>query len=215
LNNSGFRDYVRSADGFQYRTVVGKVKKHARSRETVQAKFDQFVANELVEFAVRMLVGTPGPHRPSFSILAEAMLNTLNHASRIPGDPEQWWASVFFDTERHRACFTFIDLGVGIFRSHRLTVKLKLLQSLRFLNNAEILQMLLHGTIPSTTRVAGRGNGIPGMYKHCRAKRIRNLMVLANDAIGDAETESYQTLTSSFGGTVIYWEVQNDDATKS
>jgi hypothetical protein len=45
------------------------------------------------------------------------------------------------------------------------------------------------------------------MYEHCRAGRIRNLTVLTNNVIGEAETERYQVLTESFEGTLLYWEI--------
>lgn len=134
------------------------------------------------------------------------MLNTLNHASR-DGEPEPWWASVFVDAERRRSCFTFIDQGVGIFKSHRLTLRLKLLENFSILDNAQILERLFQGRIPSTTRIVGRGNGIPGMYNHHKANRIKNFTILANNAIGRAETESYQMLAASFEGTILYWEI--------
>jgi hypothetical protein len=44
-------------------------------------------------------------------------------------------------------------------------------------------------------------------YAHCKAGRIRNLAVLANDAIGNAENDLFEPLSSSFPGTLIYWEV--------
>ncbi|HEY1218544.1 MAG: hypothetical protein ABSE42_02525 [Bryobacteraceae bacterium] len=206
LNRSGFREYVTNREGAQFRSSFGKVRKHSGSRETMQTNFNQVVANDLVEFAVQAITGTPGPHGPSYSILGEAMLNTLNHASRGK-DPEPWWASVFFDAERRRSCFTFIDQGVGIFKSHRLTLSLKLLEGLSILDNAQILERLFHGDIPSTTKIPGRGNGIPFMYNHHKANRIKNFTVLANNAIGGAETESYRMLRESFNGTILYWEI--------
>jgi hypothetical protein len=205
LNHSGFREYVRSPAGVNYRTNLGRVRKH--SREAVNIKFNQTVANELIEFGMESLTGNPSPHRPSYSILGEAMLNTLNHAS-AGNTPVPWWASVFVDMERHRACFTFIDQGVGIFCSGRLIRRLKLLSALKFYGRAQILQRLLQGKIPSTTRVPGRGNGLPGMYAHCKANRVKNFTVLANDVIGYAETESYRQLKTSFEGTILYWEVE-------
>jgi hypothetical protein len=69
---------------------------------------------------------------------------------------------------------------------------------------------ILQGEVRSSTRVPGRGNGLPGMYNHCKAGRIRNLTVLANDAIGHAESDEFEELRSSFHGTIVYWEVFND-----
>jgi hypothetical protein len=207
LNGSGFREYVRSNDPSLFRATLGKIQKRSKSRDTLQTRFHQSVAGELIEFATKMLTGAPKHHGPSYSIFCEAMLNTMNHASPNDSDDEPWWASVYFDESRTRACFTFIDQGRGIFKSHRLTARLNVLKHLTILSHAEILQRLFQGSIPSTTGLPGRGNGIPGMYNHSKAGRISSFTLLTNDVVGEAETETYRMLKNSFRGTIIYWEV--------
>jgi hypothetical protein len=209
LNDSGFRTYVRNSPTFQYVTPKGHIEKRTISGETFQNKFDQYLAERLIEFATSKLSGTRQPHRPSFSVFCEAMLNTFNHAAKSEHLHEPWWASVYFDSTRQRACFTFIDQGVGIFRSHRFTRRLNLLRSLYMLNPGEILKLLFHGEIPSTTRLPGRGNGIPGMCDHCKAGRIKQFMVITNRAIGNAETDTYGVLSHEFAGTLLYWEIES------
>lgn len=206
LEDSGFRDYVRSAPGHPRPIPMGRVVRFKQSHELFQNKFDQFLAKDLVEFATSKLTGTARPHGPSFSVFGEAMLNTFNHANKSVSH-EPWWASVYYDSERKRACFTFLDRGVGIFRSHRLTTQLKVMKALRLLSPPQILQRLVNGEIPSTTREPGRGNGIPGMYAHCKAGRIKRLTILSNKAFGDLESESYLELRRFFPGTLVYWEI--------
>jgi len=46
LNESGFRNYVRSTESGE-RATLGKIQKKPSSRNTFQSKFDQFVAQEL------------------------------------------------------------------------------------------------------------------------------------------------------------------------
>jgi len=139
------------------------------------------------------------------------MLNTLNHASATSKN-EPWWAAVYFDSERKRVCFTFVDQGVGIFRSSRLEQSLKILFGhLTIPTNAEILRRIFRGEIPSTTNAVGRGNGIPGIYAHAQAKRIREFAVIANNAIGRAESDTYETVSPPFDGTMLYWEVESHD----
>lgn len=208
LNDSGFRTYVRNSPSFQYRAPRGDIVRRAISGETFQDKFDQDLAKRLIEFATSKSTGTAQPHRPSFSVLCEAMLNTFNHAGKSSRSHEPWWASVYFDSQRRRACFTFIDQGVGIFKSHRFTTRLKVLINLRMRDPGEILKLLFHGQIPSTTKLPGRGNGIPGMCDHCRAGRIKEFMLISNRAIGNAETETYGVLSENFAGTLLYWEIE-------
>lgn len=206
LNESGFRSYVRSAAGSQRHAEMGRIAKFPRSSEAFHNRFDQYIAKDLIEFANLRLQGKELAHPPSYSVFSEAMLNTWNHASSDETH-EPWWASVYFDADRSRACFTFLDRGVGIFGSHQLTLRLRVLTHLRFLNSAELLEQIFKGQIPSTTKEAGRGNGIPGMYAHCKAGRIKNLTVISNDASGNAETEIYSVLPKSFTGTLLYWEI--------
>src|SRR5207302_2753710 len=96
---------------------------------------------------------------------------------------------------------------VGIFKSHRLTIALRMAENFNVFDRGDLLKRILRGEVPSSTREPGRGNGIPGMYDHCKNERIKNLVILANDAFGNAETESYQVLSKSFAGTLLYWEI--------
>jgi hypothetical protein len=204
VNNSGFRDHVHTPGGVRYESPVGKVRKRYGAGDVFQTRFDQMVAKELVEFGTEKLHGTPRPNGPSFNILCEAMLNTLNHASRWPGTSG---ASIYYDDERRRACFTFIDHGVGIFRSYGLKRRLKIWVELNLLNDAQILRRLFEGTIRSSSGKPGRGNGIPRMYDHSKAQRVRNLTVVANKVKGEAEADRYDILNEPFPGTLLYWEI--------
>jgi hypothetical protein len=208
LNESGFRQYVKSDTAAPHRASMGKVQRHSSSQDIFKRRYDQFVAKDLVDFAMEKLRGLSRNHPPSYGMLGEAMLNTMHHASPKGRPDELWWASVYFDSERNVACFTFVDQGVGIFKSRRLLEKLKLLGQLSLPTNAEILRRLFRGQIPSTTDEPGRGHGIPGMYAHCKAGRIHGFAILSNDAVGKAESESYEAISSHFGGTVLYWEVK-------
>ncbi len=207
LNNSGFRSHVASAPGFAGVPSKGRIGKFAKSRETSADRYSQSLALELIRFATLQLTGIEQHHGPSYSVFGEAMLNTLNHAAKLGEPKEPWWASVYYDQERKRACFTFLDQGVGIFRSHTLTANLKFQTLVGMLDQAQILEKIFNGEIPSSTRIPGRGNGIPEMYESCKAGRIRNLTVIANKACGEAEPDRYTVLSEPFEGTLLYWEI--------
>ncbi len=209
LDESGFYDCVRVASGATPPPALGKIKTRKRSKETMQVRYDQRVANELVEFGATKLHGRTTRHQMSYRVLSEAMLNTMNHASRH-ADREPWWASVYFDSQRNRACFTFIDQGVGIFGSHCFTRALRIQRSLRALSNAELLCRLLQGQIRSSTKVEGRGNGIPGMYNACKAGRIQNLFLLSNRSSANVDHDRYSDFKNEFSGTIVYWEIGKD-----
>jgi hypothetical protein len=213
LENSDFRRSVHSVGGYIRKRQMGKIIKSTSGRETINSRFHQEFAQQLIEFATSTLTANKRRfHPPSYSVLGEAMLNTFNHAAGPNESRRPWYASVYLDLARRRACFTFIDQGVGIFKSHdfaaRWRMRFKLGSLLSLPNNANLLQRLFHGEMPSRVKEPGRGNGIPGMYEHCVAKRIRNFSVIANDALGQAEIEQYRLLAKPFGGTILYWEVE-------
>jgi hypothetical protein len=207
LNHSGFRTYVRNSPNFQYPSAMGKITKRNLSGETVQNYFDQHLAKDLIQFAIGKMAETSHRSGPSYGVLCEAMLNTWNHASMSVKHRELWWASTYFDAERKCACFTFIDQGVGIFNSHSLTFTLNILSALRLLDRGELLKKILHGEIPSTTKIPGRGNGLPGMYEHCLAGRIKNFVIISNNVIGHVESNIYKVMPTEFEGTLLYWEI--------
>jgi len=207
IENSGFREHVHTPGGTRYEPKAGKIRKRHESVEAFQRVFDRILAKELVEFGTGKLFGTPRPNGPSFSVLTEAMLNTFNHASRIPGTKEPWWASVYFDPDRQRACFTFIDQGVGIFESFSMMQRLKMRLDLLASSRADILKGLFQGQVASSSGEPGRGNGIPRIYDHVKAHRIHNLTVVTNNVKGEGETDRYGMLDASYQGTLLYWEM--------
>jgi hypothetical protein len=221
LNQSGFRENVKSewrpVDEPAVHTPSGRVLRlstyegQAREGEVSGNKYNQELTDKLIRFAMKMLTGVPAYHQPSYRVFSEAMLNTLNHAFPPGTQRGGWWASAYHDQSRKRACFTFVDLGVGIFRSHRLTLLLKTRRKFTNLNNAAILRMLFRGDVRSSTGVQGRGNGVPAMYTLCKAGRIGNFVVISNDAMGEAEVERYTALDEPFGGSILYWEIGHDD----
>lgn len=207
INDSGFRDYVGNSKGYVDSVPKGTIRKGRKSQEVFQFRFNQGLANDLIDFGTRKLYGAPRTHGPSYSVFCEAMLNTYNHASKRSETHEPWWASVYYDADRQRVCFTFIDQGVGIFQSYGFTRRLSFWVESNILNRAQILRRLFQGGIPSSTDQPGRGNGIPEMYVHCKAQRIRCLTVLTNNVIGDAEADHHKVLGNSFDGTLLYWEI--------
>jgi hypothetical protein len=211
INSSGFREYVRSEKGYQSVDLHGRVHSAKGVREVSEIRFNQVRAESLALFAIKALGGPPPPPGPSYDIFCEGMLNTLTHARWKSGHRETWWASTYVDADGKRACFTFIDQGVGIFGSQRFWTRIQIDSLLGGLTKGDFLLRLLKGEIPSSTRFPGRGNGIPEMYDHCKAGRIQNLKILSGDALADAETDTYRRLPTSFVGTLLYWEVRKSD----
>ena len=115
--------------------------------------------------------------------------------------------SVYCNVENNRAAFTFIDQGIGIFKSQGLLFRLKFASQLMFRDRTDILRELLLGNIPSSTGLAYHGYGLPGIYDACINGRIRNLVILSNDVYANIERGDFRPLKNSFDGTILYWEV--------
>src|SRR5207249_4368117 len=110
--------------------------------------------------------------------------------------------------QTRRAAFTFIDQGIGIFRSQGLFFRIRLASKVLFQERTHVLRELLLRHIPSSSGVPYRGYGLPGIYEACIARRIRNLVIVSNDVYANVEKEDFRPLKNSFDGTILYWEVE-------
>lgn len=206
-NESGFWGHVRPIRNHPQSTPAGVVG-HAESRTV-----DSPHALELCYFATKQLSGKPVYLRGAYAVLVEAMANTRDHAGDKP-EVYSWWASVYCDKSRKRALFTFVDPGVGIFRSTKTRSLIRYLRQMigGEVKRTDVLRDILHGRIPSRTGLRNRGKGLPRMRieLHDR-KRIHRLVVLSNNVLAEVGIDSYQELKRDFHGTMIYLEVEVDE----
>jgi hypothetical protein len=144
----------------------------------------------------------------AYGHLLECMGNTHQHAGRRPGE-KTWWASVFRDGRRQCDCFTFVDMGIGIFNSVELSMRLKLL-SFTGWGRPKVLKELLEGNIPSSTGKAYRGRGLPSIFRSCAEGKFHRLVILTNDVYADAERNDFRSLRHDIKGVVLYWEVNHE-----
>lgn len=151
IRESGFNDYLKTSMP-PSDTRRGAIVRQDLLQHSKQA--DGEYARKLIDFAEK-----DGADRLRLKIayahLVECMGNTHQHAGQRPGE-QTWWASVFRDTRRQRDCFTFIDMGVGIFNSAELSFRLRVYKLSGF-RRQQILQELLEGKIPSSSGKSYRG----------------------------------------------------------
>ena len=151
LLESGFFTYVSSTQPLP-----------STPHGTIEQKTNTIVApataKNLVHFGTKGIFGTSQRNRPSYSTLIECMANTKGHAagridpySRTKKPPETWWATVYADSGRKKICFTFVDTGVGIFRSIRIRVVRKIYDFFGGKDDTDILRDMLDGKVPSST----------------------------------------------------------------
>ena len=154
---SGFYKYVtKTTRNLAGRTDRGLIR--TQDSDVVEPE----TAARLVKFAENSLGMHSSRYKAAYRALIECMSNTRQHARDqiLTTRHENWWATVYCRQADNRACFTFIDWGVGIVTS----LKLKGMQRLlRGLSHAKILQKVLGGRIASRTGDVFRGKGLPGI----------------------------------------------------
>ena len=170
-------------------------------------------ARDIIEFGLQKLSKSASKlHKPSYTVFTEAMANTFQHANANKGNRIKWWAGVYYDDAKRAACFTCIDLGIGILRSF--SFQQKIMSFGTFLRKygsgqGDVLKDILSGNMPSRTGAKYRGRGLPNIKLACEAGRIQNLLVLSNKAHAHVGRGTYESLRTEFHGTILYWEVAN------
>lgn len=203
LAASGFYDLVQTKQTVAT-DPLGRIKR--RDSKKVEAA----TASELIRFGGRCLHEKEMVCQAAYSAMLECMGNSNNHASGIEHVEETWWATVYVDPDRRRACFTFVDMGVGIFKSLKIKTNRKVLRLFGLDRDDRILQDLFAGVIGSRTQLPFRGKGLPRIRKLADSRRLQEVKVLTNDVFGDVSGGVYRLINGHFHGTLIYWEV--DDA---
>jgi len=199
LLHSGFFHHVRSMQPLPPAST-GLI----RRRES--KKVEPRIAQELIHFGTGAVCGTSERRPASYRTLIESMNNTHNHAAKESAPKETWWATVSIDKRRHRICYTFLDTGVGIFRSVRISPLRRVYRALGMTSDARILRDILEGRVESSTRIPHRGKGLPSIYRLLQNGRIESLVIVANGVYADVGKGEYKMLSTEFPGTLLYWE---------
>jgi hypothetical protein len=202
LLESGFFEHVTSTTSLP-NGRLGKIK--ARKSKLVEAT----TARELIDCGTSQAFGlTKYSHstRAAYATLIELMGNTRNHAAGKRPEPETWWATSYGDANRKRVSYSFVDTGVGIFRSVRVNRIKRAFRNLGVRGNPELLQEILNGQVQSRTGLAYRGKGLPTIYKKSRSGDLKSLFIIANDVYADVSNGVYRSLSNHFNGTLLYWE---------
>lgn len=194
-----------------YKFVISNTKPKNRDYGSIRArathKVEGKTALELITFATERLYGEYRKRGGVYKTLAESMNNTRDHAAGNRKGPEKWWAAVHFDETAGKAIFTFVDNGIGIFKSRDLAVLQEALRILRIKKNTDLLRKMLLGEIESSTGIPYRGRGLPSIYDCLKRGDIRNLVIITNDVYANIENNDYRTLKNEFDGTFLYWEI--------
>lgn len=215
LQESGFIEYLYKDFKYQDEYVFNKkICTHA-NKIAEPALTAQIIVNASKELwgEERRCVGVQ-------RVFLELMQNTNNHASKNPGE-KHWWTSFAHvkNEKEDKICFSFIDYGIGIFTSLAnkregifLGIWEKIKSKFGNIDNAKIMEMLLHGEIHNIAKNSKnhkpyRGKGLPGIYGAMEKNDISNLQIISNDAYANVSKNQYFNLNNKLKGTYVYWEL--------
>jgi hypothetical protein len=201
LYESGFFDHVKSRyplPAFVNRGIITK-----RQSQRVEGT----TAAAMIRHGTKMLSGEATRSKPAYRVLVEAMGNTHNHAGGNKFRRETWWTTVYADRTRNRVCFTFVDTGVGIFKSIRMGPIRQVYNFLLGKTDTHILRDMLDGKVESSTGLPYRGRGLPSMDTLWRRGDLKRLVIITNNVLADVSANDFRTLKNSFHGTLLYWEI--------
>lgn len=180
-------------------------------RKKQSKKVEPEMADDLITFITKNLYGKYRKCGGVTNALLESMGNTRGHAASARGRYETWWAAAQCDIKEKKAYYSFVDNGVGIFRSKQPNVLQQALNKLKITSNTELLQKMLHRQIPSTTGIPYRGRGIPSIFNSLKRGDISNLIIITNDVYARVENNDYRRLSPQFDGTFLYWEYPGEN----
>lgn len=201
LIHSGFHDYVKALQPVQ----PGKKGKIAKRKSKL---VESMTAKDLIRFGSEAAFGTAQHCYAAFATLVECMSNTHNHATgrTATQGTETWYSTVYGDKDRNRISFTFLDTGVGIFKSVRYGLIRRVYKLVKWQDDRQILRDILHGQVESRTGLPFRGKGLPSIYRDLQAGRIKSLVIVANDVYANVANDDYRILDTNYPGTLLYWE---------
>lgn len=205
--DSGLCEYLRIPDKMRPISPSGNIQK--RKNYKVSPK----TAYELKQFAMMRLYGIDRTYPPLYRTFIELMANTHNHAGGKSENKERWFASAYCQADQGKTCFTFVDNGVGIFKSvgETMGVLRKMALKIGIKDNVDFLRNLLNGRLKSSTGMEHRGKGIPMINQLAIDGKIENLTVITNDVWANVSNGEFRRLEKEFSGTLWYWEVKRQE----
>ncbi len=215
LESSGFFKHLygpamRNQDIYSFKKIDSFLYTHGQ--KTVEAG----LADELVKYASEVVWGEPRRCPGIQTTLVELMHNTYDHAGDYKGE-KHWWISVEHNEQAHEATFSFMDFGVGIFRS--LANKKQgepLYGALDYIiqhfplitTEADRLKLILEGKVRLTQfNEYYRGKGLRNIYLKHHRNQISDLSIISNYASFKADKDDYHSIKNEFIGTFISFKM--------
>lgn len=204
---SGFYKHVETDNpNLKHRNKAEENLLHRESHVKVQSD----IAKSACQYGTRHVLNNDKPFPIVYEMLIEAMSNTNNHANKIERGKTKWWLYVY-NAPNNTTCYSFVDLGVGIFESVPMSAYKKLKKLLNISSNTDLAKDLLEGKIKSREKIDQniRGKGIPQIARNSDSENIGRAFIISNDVKINLKTKLAEKLDNDFKGTFLYWELIN------
>lgn len=204
FTESGFYEHVNGISSF------ARGKENLLHKE-VHHKVEPAVAMEACLIGIRHVFDNETPFEPLYEILIECMSNTNDHADLATQGKCKWWLYVYSDPDKKITSYTFVDLGVGIFKSAIIQNHLKnFVKGTVLYRNINLVDDLLAGKIQSRVGKDNeiRGKGIPQIVDHSASKNFKEFYIISNDVKINLKSGNREELQHNLEGTLLYFELQ-------
>lgn len=200
---SGFYNFVRAHRFMKTAQKESDNLLHKESHFQVQPD----IARKACLHGTQHIFNNQEPIPCLYEMIIEAMSNTNNHANKDKEGTTKWWLYAYNDPEG-KTCYSFVDLGVGIFESFPVSLY-KIKQKIGLTHNADLVSDLLEGKIKSSKKADKkiRGKGIPQIAKNSQQDIFKRAYIITNDVKIDLKSRKAERLSYDFHGTLLYWEL--------
>jgi hypothetical protein len=203
FTESGLYKYVKSEKKFETNELNIM---HNESNHKVKPE----LAGSAVELILSVGNFAESYIEPIYNIFIELMSNTHSHANLKIQGASKWWMFVYTDKVAKTIEISFVDLGVGIFKSlivrsfiQKIGLKVKLI------NNSILVRDLLSGKIQSRIDYDNeiRGKGIPQILEYAKFDCFNKFYLITNDIKIDLKSHKFNKLNESLNGTFYYLQL--------
>jgi len=211
-NNENFRKLFTESGFFDH--VRSKVNPTAREKNLMHKETFYIVKPDIAAKALALATANLNYDEDKmesvYNIFVELMSNTHHHASLEKYGDVRWWLYVYSNPDTGLNSVSFLDLGVGIFKS--LIVKNYLVsigKKLNLIKNIDYVDDLISGKIQSRIEIDKkmRGKGIPQIVQYSSLDHFRKFYIITNDIKLDLKGKTKLQLKNSFKGTFYYFEL--------
>lgn len=207
FTESGFYNFVNSKAKYKvndenllHQESNFKVKPEIAGRVT--DLIEEYVGDYLVEDDLDSI----------YEIFIELMSNTHHHADIYKYGQTKWW--LFSHCDKDEINVTFIDLGIGIFKSRVVKDKIrKLGLNIKVLSNLVLVDDLLDGKIQSRIDIDNeiRGKGLPQIVEYSKRDVFDTFHIVTNDILINLKNRDRKKLKSAFMGTLINFTIKKNN----